>query len=43
MTEKRLFYVSTEKKALENEDWVSFVDEDIIGFGFKKENRNERI
>lgn len=29
MTEKRLFYVSTEKKALENEDWVSFVDEVI--------------
>lgn len=29
MTEKRLFYVSTEKKALESEDWVSFVDEVI--------------
>lgn len=29
MTEKRLFYVSTSKKALENEDWVSFVDEAI--------------
>ena len=29
MTEKRLFYVSTSKKALENEDWVSFVDEVI--------------
>lgn len=29
MTEKRLFYVSTSKKALESEDWVSFVDEVI--------------
>ena len=29
MTEKKLFYVSTSKKALESEDWVSFVDEVI--------------
>lgn len=27
MVERRIFYVSTSKKALESEDWVSFVDE----------------
>lgn len=29
MTERRIFYVSTSKKALESEEWVSFVDEAI--------------
>lgn len=29
MIERRIFYVSTDKKALENDDWVSFVDEAI--------------
>lgn len=31
MIGNRIFYVSTEKKALESEDWVSFVDEVICG------------
>lgn len=29
MIERRIFYVSTDKKALESDDWVSFVDEAI--------------
>ena len=29
MTKRRIFYVSTSKKALESEEWVSFVDEAI--------------
>lgn len=31
MMGSRIFYVSTTKKALESEDWVSFVDEVICG------------
>jgi len=31
MVGSRIFYVSTTKKALESEDWVSFVDEAICG------------
>ena len=31
MIGNRIFYVSTTKKALESEDWVSFVDEAICG------------
>ena len=31
MIGSRIFYVSTTKKALESEDWVSFIDEAICG------------
>lgn len=31
MIGSRIFYVSTTKKALESEDWISFVDEAICG------------
>ena len=31
MIGSRIFYVSTTKRTLESEDWVSFVDETIYG------------